>query len=140
MGNRDNVRDKHLARLNLDIAIREWARLDERARAVVMQHDMRRLNNGTAMLLEEFPKAAHPQVFAILLLWMVTGRHLIFVDPKQKELNDSWDLAMEAFVRMYKESAGRFKVPGAPSWKGKFTPLELSQEGPSKKAGKRRRR
>ena len=126
-------------RVNLDIAMREWARMDERARATVMQHDMRRLNNATAMLLAEFPHAQHPQAFVMLLLWIVTGRHLVFVDPRQKELAESWDLAMEAFVRMYKESAGRFKVPGAPTWKGRFTPLPRQKHHETTSAAPRKR-
>jgi AcrR family transcriptional regulator len=127
---------RHTARVNLDIAMREWARMDERAQATVMAHDMRRLNNASAMLLAEFPDARHPQVFAMLLLWIVTGRHLVFTDPKQKALSESFDLAMEAFVRMYKASANKFEVPGAPSWKGQFTPLDA----PPGSARKGRRR
>jgi len=93
---------RQTARLNLDIAIREWARL----------------------------------------LWMGTGRHLIFIDPKQKALAESSDLAIEAFVRMYKTMATRFSISGEPSWKGHFQPLdapETSQQAPPTPRKRRRR-
>jgi len=73
---------------------------------------------------------------------MGTGRHLIFIDPKQKALAESSDLAIEAFVRMYKAMATRFCISGEPSWKGHFQPLdapETSQQAPPT-ARKRRRR
>jgi AcrR family transcriptional regulator len=114
------------ARVDLDIAVREWARLDERARGVVLQHDKRRLNNSTAMLLAEFPAAPHPQAFTMLLLWLLAGRYLVFLDPKDKALAKSADLAIEAFVQMYKATAAKFRVEGAPSWKGRFEPAEAA--------------
>ena len=140
---------RQTARIDLDIAMREWARMDERARATVMRHDMRRLNNSTAMLIAEFPNAPHPQAFTMLMLWIVSGRHLVFFDSREKALAESWDLAIEAFVRMYKAMAGKFNVPGAPTWKGRFEPIAASaqartaaptREVPPVKARRKRRR
>jgi AcrR family transcriptional regulator len=110
-------------RADLEVAMREWARHDERARDAVRVNDMLRLNNATAMLLAEFPDAPHPQVFALLFLWILRGRSVVFIDPQQKALAESWDLAAEAFVRMYKKTAQSFKVTGAPRWIGRFKPL-----------------
>lgn len=115
-----------LPRIKLEIAIRDWALKDERARQRVMRLDSQRLNNSTAMLRAEFPNAAHPQVFSLLFLWILYGRNLVFIDPKQKELLDSIDLAADAFVQMYQSTAGTFKVPNGPRWKATFKPRPRS--------------
>lgn len=118
------------ARPDLDLAIREWARVDDRARAAVMRSDMLRMNNGTSMVLAEFPNAPHPQVFTLMFLWLLRGRWVTFTDPKEKALNESWDLAAEAFVRMYKAMADKFHVPGAPRWVAKFKPIPEASDVP----------
>ena len=114
-----------MARMKLEIAIRELAINDDRARQVVMQVDTHRLHNATAMLNAEFPSAPHPQVFAMLFLWMNYGRHLAFINTDDQQLADSAQLALPAFVRMYQSTAGSFKVRGAPKWKSTFKPLTV---------------
>lgn len=114
-----------MARMQLEIAIRELAINDDRARQVVMQVDTHRLHNATAMLNAEFPNAPHPQVFAMLFLWMNYGRQLAFIDTSDKQLADSAQLALPAFVRMYQSTAASFKVRGAPKWKSTFKPLTV---------------
>ncbi|HWH83644.1 MAG TPA: TetR/AcrR family transcriptional regulator [Burkholderiaceae bacterium] len=114
-----------MARMQLEIAIRELAINDDRARQVVMQVDTHRLHNATAMLNAEFPNAPHPQVFAMLFLWMNYGRQLAFIDTSDTQLADSAQLALPAFVRMYQSTAGSFKVRGAPKWKSTFKPLTV---------------
>jgi AcrR family transcriptional regulator len=109
-------------RIRLELAVRDWALKDERARKTVMQVDSTRLTNSTAMLRAEFPDAAHPQVFPLLFIWMLYGRNLAFFDPKNKALVDSVDLAAGAFVQMYQSTAGKFKVPGGPTWEPLFKP------------------
>jgi AcrR family transcriptional regulator len=111
-----------LARIHLELAIRDWALKDERARKAVMQVDSTRLTNSTAMLRAEFPNAAHPQVFPLLFVWMLCGRNLVFVDPKNKALLDSVDIAAAAFVQMYQSTAGKFQVPSGPTWVPSFEP------------------
>jgi len=117
------------ARPGLEIAMREWARIDKRARAAVTRTDMLRMNNGTAMVLAEFPNAHHPQVFTLMFLWLLRGRWMTFTDPKEKALAESWDLAAAAFVRMYQGMAEKFHVPGAPRWIGKFRPISETPAG-----------
>jgi AcrR family transcriptional regulator len=111
-----------VARNYLELAIRDWALRDERARQAVMRVDSTRLTNSTAMLRAEFPGAAHPQVFPLLFVWMLCGRNLVFIDPKNKALLDSIDLAANAFIQMVQSTAGKFKVPGGPTWEPSFTP------------------
>ena len=60
-----------MARMKLEIAVRELAINDERVRQLVTQVDTHRLHNATAMLIGEFPSAPHPQVFAMLFLWPI---------------------------------------------------------------------
>jgi AcrR family transcriptional regulator len=127
-------------RPDLEIAMREWARHDERAHAAVLRNDMQRLNNTTAMVIAEFPDAPHPQVFALMFLWLLRGRSITFVDPQQKALTDTLDLTAEAFVRMYRATANGFKVPRAPRWTGKFKPWPESSATPAAASRKRRRR
>lgn len=112
-----------MARMKLEMAIRELALNDDRARRVVTQVDTHRLHNATAMLNAEFPHAPHPQVFAMLFLWMNYGRHFAFVDTSDQQLADSAQLVLPAFVQMYRSTAAAFKVRGAPKWKATFKPL-----------------
>ena len=119
------VRGGVMARMKLEIAIRELAINDDRARQLVMQVDTHRLHNATAMLNAEFPNAPHPQVFAMLFLWMNYGRHLAFVDTSDQQLADSAQLVLPAFVQMYRSTAAAFKVRGAPKWKPTFKPLTV---------------
>jgi len=114
-----------MARMKLEIAIRELAVNDERVRQLVMQVDTHRLHNATAMLSAEFPNAPHPQVFAMLFLWMNYGRHLAFIDTSDQQLADSARLVLPAFVQMYQSTAAAFKVRGAPKWKSAFKPLTV---------------
>jgi AcrR family transcriptional regulator len=114
-----------MARMKLEIAIRELAINDDRARQVVMRVDTHRLHNATAMLNAEFPNAPHPQVFAMLFLWMNYGRHLAFVDTSDQQLADSAQLVLPAFVQMYQSTTAAFKVRGAPKWKSTFKPLTV---------------
>ena len=115
-----------LVRMNLEMAVRDWAHYDERARATVMRIDSLRLNNATAMLRSEFPDAAHPQVFSLLFLWILYGSSVLVIDPKEQALLDSQDLAAEAFILMYRSTAGKFKVPKGPRWKSKFIPRPVT--------------
>jgi AcrR family transcriptional regulator len=115
-----------MARMNLELTIRELSLTDERARRIVMEVDTQRLHNATAMLNAEFPNAAHPQVFAMLFQWMNYGRSLAVVDTSDAELAESAKLVLSAFVQMYQSTAAAFKVPGAPKWKSKFQPLPVS--------------
>lgn len=112
-----------MARMKLEIAIRELAINDDRVRQLVMQVDTRRIHHATAMLTAEFPNAPHPQVFAMLFMWMNYGRHLAFIDPSDQQLADSARLVLPAFVQMYQSTAVAFKVRGAPKWKSAFKPL-----------------
>jgi AcrR family transcriptional regulator len=114
-----------MARMKLEIAIRDLAMNDDRVRQLVMQVDTRRLHHATAMLTAEFPSAPHPQVFAMLFLWMNYGRHLAFIDIGDRELADSAQLVLPAFVQMYQSTAAAFKVRGAPKWKPAFKPLTV---------------
>jgi AcrR family transcriptional regulator len=114
-----------MARMKLEIAIRELAINDDRARQVVTQVDTLRLHAATAMLNAEFPDAPHPQVFALLFQWMNYGRHLAFIDASDQQLADSAQLVLPAFVQMYQSIAAGFKVRGAPKWKSKFKPLNV---------------
>lgn len=115
-----------LVRMNLEMAVRDWAHYDERARATVMRLDSLRMNNATAMLRSEFPEAAHPQVFSLLFLWILYGSSVVVIDPSEQALLDSQDLAAEAFVQMYRSTAGAFNVPKGPRWKSKFTPRPVT--------------
>jgi AcrR family transcriptional regulator len=112
-----------MARMKLEIAIRELAINDARARQLVTQVDTHRLHNATAMLNAEFPNAPHPQVFAMLFLWLNYGRHLAFIDTSDQQLADSALLVLPAFVAMYQSTAATFKVRGGPKWKSKFRPM-----------------
>jgi AcrR family transcriptional regulator len=114
-----------MARMRLEIAIRELAINDDRVRQLVTQIDTRRLHNATAMLSAEFPNAPHPQVFAMLFLWMNYGRHLAFIDTSDQQLAESTRLVLPAFVQMYQSTAAAFKVRGAPKWKSAFKPLTV---------------
>jgi AcrR family transcriptional regulator len=114
-----------MARMKLEIAIRELAINDDRARRLVMQVDTHRLHNATAMLKAEFPDAPHPQVFAMLFLWLNYGRHFAFIDTSDPQLADSAQLVLPAFVQMYRSTATAFKVRGAPKWKSAFKPLTV---------------
>jgi hypothetical protein len=100
---------------------------DERARWAVTRLDTERLHNATAMLSTEFPRAAHPQVFAMLWEWMNYGRMLAFVDTSDEQLAASVPLVLQAFVQMYQSTAASFKVSGAPKWKSKFAPLSVAE-------------
>lgn len=114
-----------MARMKLEIAVRELAINDDRVRQLVMQIDTQRLHNATAMLNAEFPNAPHPQVFAMLFLWMNYGRHFAFIDTSDQQLADSAQLVLPAFVQMYRSTAAAFKVRGAPKWKSTFRPLTV---------------
>jgi AcrR family transcriptional regulator len=114
-----------MARMKLEMAIRELATNDDRVRQLVMQVDTHRLHHATAMLTAEFPNAPHPQVFAMLFLWMNYGRHLAFIDTGDQQLADSARLVLPAFVQMYQSTAVAFKVRGAPKWKSAFKPLTV---------------
>ncbi len=117
------IEGKVMYRMNLELAIRNWALKDERARRTVMQLDTQRLHNGTAMLTAEFPRGAHPQVFAMIFQWLNYGRSLAVVDPDERELVDSAALVLAAFVQMYQSTAATFKVRGGPRLKSNFEPL-----------------
>jgi AcrR family transcriptional regulator len=131
---------RETTRPDLEIAMREWARHDPRARAAVTRNDMQRLNNTTAMVLAEFPDAPHPQVFALMFLWILRGRSITFVDPQHKALADTLDLTAEAFLRMYRATAKGFKVARAPRWTGKFKPWPDPFAAADSAPRKRRRR
>ena len=121
------VQGAAMARMPLELVVRQLALTDERARWAVTRLDTERLHNGTAMLSAEFPRAAHPQVFAMLWEWMNYGRMLAFVDTSDEQLAASAPLVLQAFVQMYQSTAAAFKVAGAPKWKSKFVPLTLEQ-------------
>ena len=116
-----------MARMQLELVVRQLALTDERARWAVTRLDTERLHNGTAMLSTEFPRAAHPQVFAMLWEWMNYGRMLAFVDTSDEQLAASVPLVLQAFVQMYQSTAASFKVAGAPKWKSKFAPLSVEE-------------
>jgi AcrR family transcriptional regulator len=116
-----------MARMQLELVVRQLALTDERARFAVTRLDTERLHNGTAMVNAEFPRAAHPQVFAMLWEWMNYGRMLAFVDTSDEQLAASAPLVLQAFVQMYQSTAASFKVAGAPKWKSKFVPLPVEE-------------
>lgn len=113
--------------MQLELVVRQLALTDERARWAVTRLDTERLHNATAMLSAEFPRAAHPQVFAMLCEWMNYGRMLAFFDTGDEQLAASVPLVLHAFVQMYQSTAAAFKVAGAPKWKSKFTPLSVEE-------------
>lgn len=91
---------------DLDLAMRVWARHDPRARLAVQACDDCRLTHATAMVRSERPDAQDAAEIALLLNWILAGRHILFFDPLDATLSraataalDHWAIRAMAPVR-----------------------------------------
>jgi AcrR family transcriptional regulator len=91
---RDRVQGQWV-RPDLDLAMRVWARHDPRARRAVQACDDCRLTHAMAMVRSERPDAQDAPEIALLLNWILAGRHILFFDPKDATLSRAAAAALD---------------------------------------------
>ncbi len=99
-------------RPDLDVAMRVWARHEPRARASLYAIDQLRLINAAAMVRAEYPNARHAGEVAVLLNWVLAGRHILFVDPSNRAATRAAERALGHLIALV---AGSAQAPKAPA-------------------------
>lgn len=87
-------------RPDLDVAMRVWARHEPRARQALYEIDELRLVNATAMVRAELPGASHAVEIAVLLNWVLAGRHILFIDPANQATSRAAARALGHLVKL----------------------------------------
>lgn len=102
-------------RPNLDMAMRVWARQDPRVRPAVHAIDELRLVNASAMVRAEHPATHDAPEIAVLLNWILAGRHILFVDPANRATSRAAERAIGRFLELVAaEAKASEAVPGKP--------------------------
>jgi AcrR family transcriptional regulator len=99
----------------LELAMRIWAHSDPRALCVVRHVDALRISAAREMVRTEYPEAGHSTEIALLLNWILAGRHIVFLDPAEPLLPAQGDEAAKLLLELARADAGPGRAaPGLP--------------------------
>jgi AcrR family transcriptional regulator len=90
---------------NLELAVRLWARIDSRPRAVLKRIDSFRLVSAVAMVEREMPAIGSAAEIAVLFNALFQGRQLLLVDPANAAMSAAFRDALPAFVKLCLDAA-----------------------------------
>jgi AcrR family transcriptional regulator len=98
-------------RPDLDVAMRVWARQEPRVRPALYAIDELRLVNACAMVRAEYPQARDAAEVAVLLNWVLAGRHILFVDPANETTSRATQRALGHLLDLVAAAATSSKPP-----------------------------
>jgi AcrR family transcriptional regulator len=129
------------ARPDLDMAMRIWARHEPRAREALYEIDESRLVNATAMVRAEQPGASNAVEIAVLLNWVLNGRHILFIDPANQATSRAAGRALGHLVKLAMSTPASGPMPSKTPMRKRGAAVERpARKAPTAAANSRRTR